>query len=61
MPSLVEHARMTVEELLASRHRQWEQLLAATAVTVMVAVPMLVLAALTEAYLWPLLLRNLVA
>ncbi len=47
--------------LLASRHRQWEQLLAATAVTVMVAVPMLVLAALTEAYLWPLLLRNLVA
>lgn len=46
--------------LLASRRREWEQLLAATAITVMVAVPMLVIAALTEAYLWPLLLRNLV-
>lgn len=46
--------------LRASRRREWEQLLAATAVTVAVAVPMLILAALIEAYVWPELLARLI-
>ncbi|HXF31381.1 MAG TPA: stage II sporulation protein M [Solirubrobacterales bacterium] len=45
--------------LIASRRGQWNQLLAATAVTVLIAVPMLVLAALIEVYLWPHILHSL--
>jgi Stage II sporulation protein M len=39
--------------ILASRRGEWEQLLAATFVTVMLAVPVLVLAALIEVYVSP--------
>ncbi|MBN9624358.1 MAG: hypothetical protein J0H06_15675, partial [Actinobacteria bacterium] len=45
--------------LIASRRGQWNQLLAATAVTVVIAVPMLIVAALIEVYLWPHILRSL--
>jgi hypothetical protein len=39
--------------ILASRRGEWEQLLAATAVTVLIAVPVLVVAALIEVYVSP--------
>jgi hypothetical protein len=43
--------------LIASRRGEWKQLLAATAVTVAIAVPMLIVAALVEVYVWPHILR----
>jgi hypothetical protein len=43
--------------LIASRRGQWKSLLAATAVTVAIAIPMLLLAATIEVYLWPHILR----
>jgi Stage II sporulation protein M len=43
--------------LIASRRGQWNQLLAATAVTVAIAVPMLILAATVEVYVWPHILH----
>lgn len=43
--------------LLASRRGQWNQLLAATFVTVALAIPTLVVAATIEVYLWPHILR----
>jgi hypothetical protein len=43
--------------MLASRREAWNELLAATAVTTAVAVPVLILAAATEVFLWPELLR----
>lgn len=46
--------------LIASRSRSWEELLAATVVTVSIAVPALVLAALVEVYVSPHLLTALV-
>jgi uncharacterized membrane protein SpoIIM required for sporulation len=45
--------------LIASRRGEWKQLLAATAVTVAIAVPMLILAATIEVYVWPHILRAL--
>jgi hypothetical protein len=45
--------------LLASRRGEWSQLLAATAVTVAIAVPMLLVAATIEVYVWPHILRSL--
>ena len=45
--------------LIASRRGEWNQLLAATAVTVLIAVPMLLLAATIEVYVWPHILRSL--
>jgi hypothetical protein len=45
--------------LIASRLRQWDELLAATVVTVAVAIPALVLAALVEVYVSPHLLAAL--
>jgi stage II sporulation SpoM-like protein len=45
--------------LIASRRGEWNQLLAATGVTVVIAVPMLVVAALIEVYLWPHILHSL--
>jgi hypothetical protein len=45
--------------LIASRRGEWKQLLAATAVTVAIAVPMLIGAALIEVYVWPHILRAL--
>jgi hypothetical protein len=41
---------------LASRRGEWDQLLAATFVTVAIAIPMLVIAATWEVYVWPHLL-----
>ena len=43
--------------LVASRHDQWDELLAATFVTVAIAVPTLVMAACIEVWIWPELLR----
>jgi len=39
--------------LLASRRKQWDELLAATVVTVSIAIPTLVLAAIVEVYVSP--------
>jgi hypothetical protein len=43
--------------LIASRRDAWEELLAATFVTVAIAIPLVVGAAFAEVYLWPDLLR----
>ena len=45
--------------IIASRRGQWEQLLAATLVTVAVAVPVLVVAAYVEVYVSPHLFASL--
>jgi uncharacterized membrane protein SpoIIM required for sporulation len=45
--------------LIASRRGQWSQLLAATAVTVAIAIPMLLLAATIEVFVWPHILQSL--
>jgi stage II sporulation SpoM-like protein len=45
--------------LIASRRGEWSQLLAATLVTVLIAIPALVLAATIEVYLWPHILEAL--
>lgn len=46
--------------LIASRRRQWDELLAATVVTAAIAIPALVLAALVEVYVSPHLLAALI-
>jgi Stage II sporulation protein M len=46
--------------IIASHRRDWDQLLAATIVTVAIALPMLVLAALIEVYVSPHLMATLV-
>ena len=43
---------------IASRRNEWDQLLAATFVTVGLAIPMLLVSATWEAYVWPYLLRS---
>ena len=43
--------------LIASRRDEWEELLAATFVTVALAIPLLVGAAFLEVYVWPDVLR----
>ncbi len=45
--------------LIASRRGQWNQLLAATFITVLLAVPTLVAAATVEVYIWPHILKAL--
>jgi len=45
--------------LIASRRGEWNQLLAATFVTVLLAIPVLVIAASLEVYLWPRILDAL--
>lgn len=45
--------------LIASRRGEWNQLLAATLITVTLAIPVLVLAAAIEVYVWPQILREL--
>ena len=45
--------------LIASRRGEWNQLLAATLITVMLAIPVLLLAAATEVYIWPRILEQL--
>jgi hypothetical protein len=42
---------------IASRKGEWDQLLAATVVTVAIAIPMLLVAATWEVYIWPHLLQ----
>jgi uncharacterized membrane protein SpoIIM required for sporulation len=46
--------------IIASRRGEWHQLLAATFVTVAIAAPMLVVAALIEVYISPHLLAALI-
>jgi hypothetical protein len=43
--------------MLASRREAWDELLAATAVTTAIAVPVLIVAANVEVFVWPALLR----
>jgi hypothetical protein len=43
--------------LIASRRGQWNQLLAATFITVALAIPALLVAATIEVYVWPLILK----
>lgn len=43
--------------LIASRRGGWNQLLAATGVTVLLAIPVLIASATTEVYLWPRILE----
>jgi hypothetical protein len=45
--------------LIASRHGEWNQLLAATLITVTLAIPVLVAAAAIEVYVWPQVLRDI--
>src|SRR6476646_6390736 len=45
--------------LIASRRGEWNQLLAATLVTVLIAIPALILAAATAVYIWPRILEQL--
>jgi uncharacterized membrane protein SpoIIM required for sporulation len=45
--------------LIASRRGEWNQLLAATFVTVVIAIPTLIAAATIEVYVWPHILRSL--
>jgi Stage II sporulation protein M len=42
---------------IASRHDEWDQLLAATMVTVTIAIPMLFASAIWEVHVWPILLE----
>jgi hypothetical protein len=45
--------------LIASRRGEWNQLLAATLITVLLAIPVLLLAATIEVYVWPHILQDL--
>ena len=45
--------------LIASRRGEWNQLLAATLITVTLAIPVLVAAAAIEVFVWPQILREL--
>jgi hypothetical protein len=45
--------------LIASRRGEWNQLLAATFITVAIAIPALILAATVEVYVWPHILHSL--
>ncbi len=45
--------------LIASRRGEWNQLLAATFITVVLAIPTLVLAATIEVYVWPHILESM--
>jgi hypothetical protein len=45
--------------LIASRRGEWNQLLAATFVTVVLAIPTLVVAATIEVYVWPHILQSM--
>lgn len=57
LPELVALFLPLAAWLIASRRGEWDQLLAATLVTVLVAIPALVSAALIEVYLWPHILE----
>jgi hypothetical protein len=61
LPELVALFLPLAAWLLASRHGRWNELLAATFVTVVVAVPVLLVSAAVELWVSPDLLRALVA
>jgi hypothetical protein len=44
--------------LIASRRGEWNQLLAATLITVLIAIPVLITAAAVEVYVWPHILES---
>jgi uncharacterized membrane protein SpoIIM required for sporulation len=46
--------------IIASRRGEWDELLAATLVTVLIAVPVLVVSALWEVYIAPHVLHGLI-
>ena len=48
-----------IYRLIASRRGEWNQLLAATFVTVALAIPTLLLAATIEVYVWPHILQGI--
>jgi uncharacterized membrane protein SpoIIM required for sporulation len=56
LPELVALFLPLAAWMVASRRDEWHYLLAATFVTVGIAVPILVVSALVETYLWPQLL-----
>lgn len=58
LPELVALFLPLAAWIIASRRKEWDQLLAATFVTVAIAIPMLVVAALTEVYVTPIILRH---
>ena len=45
--------------LIASRRGEWNQLLAATFITVLIAIPILIASAAIEVYIWPHILEAL--
>jgi hypothetical protein len=57
LPELVALFLPLAAWMIASRRGEWDELLAATAVTTALAVPVLVLTANVEVFLWPDLLR----
>ena len=59
LPELVALFLPLAAWIIASRREQWDQLLAATFVTVAIAVPVLVVSSLVEVYVTPHLLRFL--
>ena len=58
LPELVAVFLPLAAWLIASRRGEWADLLAATFVTVAIAIPMLLVAGLVELYLWPELLER---
>ena len=56
---LFEPVSCTYSYLIASRRGEWNQLLAATMITVALAIPTLILAATIEVYVWPHILEGL--
>jgi uncharacterized membrane protein SpoIIM required for sporulation len=57
LPELVALFLPLAAWMIASRQRDWHELLAATLVTVVIAVPVLIAAAFVEVYVTPGLLR----
>ena len=58
LPELVALFLPLAAWIIASRRKEWDSLMAVTFVTVAIAIPMLVIAALTEVYVTPILLRH---
>jgi len=56
LPELVALFLPLAAWLIASRRGEWDQLLAATLVTVLIAIPTLIASAFIEVYLWPQIL-----
>ena len=61
LPELVAMFLPLAAWMIASRRGAWHELLAATVVTVLLAVPVLIAAAFVEVYVSPGLLRSLAA